>query len=48
MCGLGVLSFFSTKKNPAPSGDEDGQIIPAAMESEMYFSMAPLSGRDRL
>ena len=28
-----VLSFFSTKKKPAPTGEEEGRISPAARES---------------
>ena len=30
MHGRRVLSFFSTKKNPAPAGEADGCLIPAA------------------
>ncbi len=48
MQGQSVLSFLSTKKNPAPSGEELDRIIPAASESEMYDCMASLSGLDRL
>jgi len=47
MQGLSVLSFFSTKKNPTPAGEEEGQILPAATASLMYVSMASLSGVDR-
>ncbi len=36
-------SFFFTKKNPAPAGEEEGRMILAARESEIYFSMASLS-----
>ncbi len=32
---VNVLSFFSTKKNPAPAGDEEGRMMPAANESLM-------------
>ncbi len=39
-------SFFPTKKNPAPAGEEEGRMNPVARESEMYFSMAPLSGAE--
>lgn len=42
------LSFFSTKKNPAPTGDEEGRIMPAAKESEMYVSIASRSGCEML
>jgi hypothetical protein len=45
--GLSDLSFF-TKKNPAPTGEEDGVISPAARESWMYFSIASYSGQERL
>lgn len=41
------LSFFSTKKNPAPAGDEEGQMMPAANKLLMYFSMALVSGADK-
>lgn len=34
------LSFFSTKKNPAPAGEEEGLMIPATRELLMYSSMA--------
>ncbi len=40
-------SFFSTKNNPAPAGDEEGRMILAARESEIYFTMASLSGAER-
>ena len=47
MQGLRVLSFFPTKKNPAPAGDDDRQMIPAARDSARYFSIASLPrGRD--
>lgn len=39
------LSFFSTKKNPALRGEDEGQMIPAARESVIYSSIASLSGR---
>lgn len=42
------MSFLATKKKPAPRGDEDGWIMPAARDSLMYFPMASLSGRERL
>ncbi len=35
-------SFFSTK-NPAPLGDEEERMRPAANDSWIYLSMAPLS-----
>ncbi len=41
------LSFFSTKTKPAPSGEEDGRIIPAARDSEIYFSIASHSGLEK-
>ena len=41
------MSFLSTKKNPAPAGDDEGRISPAASESLIYFSMALVSGEDR-
>lgn len=34
MQGRSVLSFLSTKKNPAPAGDEDGRMMPAARDDE--------------
>lgn len=33
---------------PAPSGEDDGQIMPADKESLMYFSMVSLSNLDKL
>lgn len=42
MQGLREPSFLPRKKKPAPAGDEEGWIIPAATAS-MYFSMASLS-----
>lgn len=30
--GLRVLSFFSTKKNPEPAGEDEGWIMPATKE----------------
>ena len=47
MQGRSVLSFFSTKKKPAPAGDEEGRMMPAARPSLIYVSIAPLSGTDR-
>lgn len=37
MIGLGVLSFFSMKKKPEQTVEEEGWIKPAAKESRMYF-----------
>lgn len=48
MHSLRNMSFFSTKKNPVPPGDEDGQMIPAACESWIYCSMVLVSGSDRM
>lgn len=39
MQGRKDLFFFSTKKNPAPDGEEEGQIMPAANELFIYASM---------
>ncbi len=39
-------SFFSTK-NPAPLGDEEERMRPAANDSWIYLSMASLSGAER-
>lgn len=39
---------FSTKKNPAPRGEEDGQIIPAARDSTMYRFIAYPPGHGKL
>ncbi len=46
MQGRSEPSFFPTKKNPAPAGEEEGRMSPAARESEIYFSMASLSGTE--
>lgn len=35
---------FSTKKNPAPSGEEEGWMMPAFRAAPMYFSMGCYSG----
>lgn len=40
--------FFFTKKNPAPSGEEDRRINPAANKSRMYASIDSLSRCDKL
>jgi hypothetical protein len=48
MHGRRDLSFLETKKNPAPTGEEEGLMMPAERDSLMYFSMASLSGRDKL
>lgn len=37
-----------TKKNPAPTGEEEGWIIPDAKDSERYLSIASHSGWERL
>lgn len=47
MHGLTVPSFLPMKKNPAPKGDVDEQIMPAARDS-LCFSMLSLSGLDML
>ena len=47
MQGLRDLSFLPTKKKPAPAGDEEGRMIPAAKEDRMYSSMACRSGAER-
>ena len=47
MQGLRDPSFFPTKKNPAPAGDEEERMIPAARDSLRYFSMTSVSGLDR-
>ena len=33
--GFKDLSFFLTKKNPAPAGGDDGRIKPASSNAEM-------------
>ncbi len=43
-----VPSFLPMKKNPAPRGDEEGWIIPAASELLMYSSIATRSGLEML
>ena len=44
MQGLRDPSFFPTKENPAPAGDEEGRIRPAFNEDSIYSVMATLSG----
>ncbi len=46
MQGRSEPSFFPTKKKPCPAGEEEGRMSPAARESEIYFSMASLSGTE--
>ena len=46
--GHSERSFLLTKKNPAPTGDEDGRMIPAARDSPIYSSMDSRSGQERL
>ena len=48
MKGCRVLSFLATKKKTAPSGEEEGRMIPESSDSEMYFSMASSSRAERL
>lgn len=48
MHGQSLPSFLPTMKKPAPTGEVDGLVTPAASDSLMYFSMAARSGRDRL
>ena len=47
MQGLRLPSFFPTKKNPAPAGDDEGRMSPAAKLSPMYLSIARRSGAER-
>ena len=47
MQGLRDPSFFPTKKNPVPAGDEEERIMPAAKDSLKYFSITSVSGLDR-
>ena len=47
MHGLRDPSFSPTKKNPAPAGDEERQIMLAARDSLKYLSIASVSGLDR-
>lgn len=42
---LFLISFFLIK--PIPTAGEEGQMMQAAMELSMYFSMACISGNDR-
>lgn len=46
--GCRVLSFFSTKKNPAPNGEDEGRIMPATNKLQIYISPWPraLAWRD--
>lgn len=37
----------STKKNPAPTGEEEGQVSPAWKEEFMYSDIACVSGPER-
>lgn len=39
---------WETKKEPAPKGDDEGWMIPAASESVTHLSMGSHSGLDRL
>lgn len=48
MQGWRVLSLLFTKKKTAPKGEDEGRIMPAARDSERYFSMATRSGLERL
>lgn len=42
------IMFLSTKKNPAPTGEEKEQMMPATKKSLMYVFMASLSGWEKL
>lgn len=42
---LKVLFFFATKKKPAPSGDEEGRMIPESKDSDVPFHGFPFRGR---
>ena len=44
MQGLRDPSFFPTKKNQAPAGEDEGQIRSAFSDAVMYSLMASLSG----
>ena len=44
---LRVERVPAVTKNPAPAGEEEGWMNPEARESEIYFSMASLSGTER-
>lgn len=37
MHGLNTLSFLDTKKNPAPTGEIDGCMMPDLKDSSIYF-----------
>lgn len=47
MQGCNNLSFLQTKKNPAPTGEDESQIIPASSEFLMYSCMAEVSDGDK-
>lgn len=47
MQGRRVLSFSATKKDPTPTEEEDGQMIPAASDSLMPCSLWPLFQGER-
>lgn len=40
------LSFFSTKKKPAPAGEDDGRIMPALSDDWIYSLIAKASGAE--
>lgn len=42
------LVLLGHKEDVTTQGEEERQIMPVARDSKMYFSMASLSGRDRL
>ena len=48
MHGVRDASFLHTKKNPAPRGEEEGHMMPAASELVMYSSVVARSGREML
>ena len=41
-----ITIILPTKINPAPVGEEEGRMMPAARDSLRYLSIAAVSGRD--
>lgn len=43
-----VFYLFCQQRKTLPRDEEDGRMIPAAKDSEMYFSIASCFGLERL
>lgn len=48
LCRAESLVLLCHKEDPAPTGDDERQIKPAARDSWMYFFMLSQSGHERL